>query len=165
MPKSDDANTGPVAVSPRPDLELRRWQSDALLNLQRIRHASERRVERLLAEEGLDVTPAQANVLMILIARKQPMTARQLADDMELSQVTVGRFLKALERGDWVSRDRDPQDARAILVRPTQKALQALPRFLRVSNDTLDHAFAGFDKEQIREMARIISVVRGNLRT
>jgi len=147
----------------KPDLELRRWQSEALLNLQRIRHASERRLDELLREMDLQVTPAQANVLMILIAEKRPMTARQLAADMEVSEVTVGRFLKALERGDWISRDRDPDDARAILVRPTTAARAALPRFVRVSNAMLDVAFAGFDRDAVAQIVSMTRQVRVNL--
>ena len=159
-----DKDTAAQALQQRPDLELRRWQSQALLDLLRIRHASERRVEELLAHERLDVTPAQANVLMILIALRQPMTARQLASDMEVSEVTVGRFLKALEGRGWVSRERNPEDARAILVSPTTKARRALPRFLRVSNAMLDVAFSGFDKTAMRDVARAIGQVRDNIR-
>lgn len=164
MPRTGEDSEEHGVTDEAPDLELRRWQSEALLNLQRIRHVAERRVEGLLTGEGLDVTPAQANVLMILIAARRPLTARLLADDMQLSQVTVGRFLKALERGGWVSRERDPADARAILVQPTARAREALPRFIRVSNSMLDLAFAGFEREQIAAMAEVTRVVRDNLR-
>lgn len=145
------------------DLELRRLQADVLLDLQRIRHASERRVGELLAAEGLEVTPAQANVLLILIQKRVPLTARQLAAEMALSEVTVGRFVRALEEAGWLERERDPSDSRAILVQPTARARSALPRFIAVSNALQDVAFAGFDRAKIEAIAHTAARVRRNL--
>lgn len=146
------------------DLALRRRMAGILLDLTRIRHATERRVAALLAEHELDVTPAQANVLMILVQNRGPMTARQLAEAMELSEVTVGRFVRALEGGGWLERERDPADSRAILVRPTPRARAALPRFIAVSNALQDAAFEGFDPDQVAEIAAVTARVRDNLR-
>ncbi len=73
------------------------------------------------------MTPAQANALMILFQHKSAMTARQVAQEMNLSEVTVGRFVRALESGGWVVREPDPNDSRAILISPSRKAYRALP--------------------------------------
>lgn len=145
------------------DLEQRRVMAEVLLDFTRIRHATERRVGELLAQAELDVTPAQANVLMILVQHRKPMTARQLAAAMELSEVTVGRFVRALEGGAWVERERDPSDSRAILVRPTTSARAALGRFIAVSNALQDAAFAGFSAEDLKRVAACTARVRGNL--
>jgi len=149
---------------PRPDLELRRTQAETLLDLNRIRHASERRAERMLQEIGLQgITPAQSNVLMLLFQERKPMTASRLADGMGLSVVTVGRFIKALDQEGWVTRERDPSDSRAILVAPSDKAAAALPRFIEVSNRLLDTAFADFSPAQIAQIGVVTARVRANL--
>lgn len=145
------------------DLDLRRVHAELLLDLQRIRHVAERRIAELLAAEDLDVTPAQANVLMALIQHRAPMTARQLAADLELSDVTVGRFVRTLEKRGWLARRRDPDDARAILVEPTARAREALPGFIRVSNALADQAFGGFERATVEEMGRVTRRIRENL--
>lgn len=154
------------SATPARDTSLakRRIQTEAFLNFARIERALERRVSELLADRGLhNVTPAQANLLMILFEQRTAMTARVLAQRMELSAVTVGRFVKALLTHGWVDRDTDPDDSRALLIRPTAKAYRALPRFIEVSNSLLDQAFAGFGDEAIHRIVRTVRRVRDNL--
>jgi DNA-binding MarR family transcriptional regulator len=146
------------------DLQLRRQQADAFLGFSRILRQVERRVTQLLAQHDLsDVTPAQANVLMVLFQERQPLTARQLAERMAISQPTVGRFIHALHRGGWVDRRPDPADSRAVLVRPTRRAFAALPRFIQVSNTMLDEAFAGFSPQRVGRIARTTRLIQDNL--
>lgn len=157
----------PAAARPVPaevDLAMRRQQADAFLSFSRITRRVERRVAELLEAHGLaDVTPAQANVLMVLFQARAPLTARHVADAMSLSQPTIGRFVHALEREGWVERRPDPADSRALHVRPTKKAFAALPRFIEVSNALLDEAFAGFSPAMVRRIARTVERILGNL--
>jgi DNA-binding MarR family transcriptional regulator len=157
----------PASARPVPaevDLALRRQQADAFLSFSRITRQVERRVAELLHAHGLaDVTPAQANVLMVLFQARAPLTARHVADAMSLSQPTIGRFIHALEREGWVERRPDPADSRAMLLRPTKKAFAALPRFIAVSNALLDEAFAGCGPATVRRIGRTLERILGNL--
>jgi DNA-binding MarR family transcriptional regulator len=83
---------------------------------------------------------------------------------MSVSEVTVGRFVKALERDGWVTREADPDDGRAWLLRPTRKAYRALPRFIRVSNALLDRAFADFSEAEVNRVVATGERIRENLR-
>ncbi len=145
------------------DLELRRIHAALLLDLQAIRHLAERRSAELLHKEGLDITPAQANVLMALVNNRAPMTAHQLAKRLELSDVTVGRFVRKLEQLGWLQRERDPTDARALLLSPTPKAREALPAFIRVSNAIADRMLSGFDRDAMTQIGKIVGQLRSNL--
>ena len=148
----------------RADIALRRKQADTALELSRINREIERRVHQLLeANELEDVTPAQANAMMILFQEKAPMTARALARQMNLSEVTVGRFVRSLETAGWVRREADPKDTRAILIQPSRKAYKAFPRFLAVSNALLDVAFAGFTKQEVEVLGKLVERVRVNV--
>lgn len=139
-------------------------QAEALLNLSRIQRALERRIQALLDDQRLEnVTPAQANALIILFQEKRPMTARQLARMMNLSEVTVGRFVRALENAGWVIRESDPNDSRAILISPSTKARRAFQRFLKVSNAVLVDSFVGFAKKDVKEMTELTGRVVSNL--
>ncbi len=152
------------SVPSRAQIKLRRSQAEAALNLSRIQREIERRVQSLLERERLEnVTPAQANALMILFQDKSAMTARQIAQQMNLSEVTVGRFVRALEAGGWVVREPDPNDSRAILISPSRKAYRAFPRFLRVSNALLEDAFEGFSRKDIERLVAMTERLRENV--
>jgi len=139
-------------------------QAETFLNFSQIGRRVERLLAEFFAEEGLiDVTPAQGGALMILFQARGPLTARELADRMGLSQPTVGRFVKALHSAGWVSRKADPNDARAVLLSPTKKAMNALPRFIRVSNTLFDRAFAGVSQAGIARIATGSEHLRRNL--
>ncbi len=149
---------------PDPDLPFRRQQTEAYLNLFRISRVMLERSEALFAAAGLeDVTPAQASVLMLLFQDKRPLTAREIAASLEIAEVTVSRFVAALERSGWIERRPDRADARARLIRPTPRAYDALPRFIHVSNALLDASFAGFSRDEIEALTRAVEQVRANL--
>ncbi len=150
---------------PAPDeLARRRAQTAAFLDLARIIRAMDRNVEGQFSRSGLtDITPAQANALMVLFEAREPMTARRLSEALSLSEVTVGRFLRAMESRGWVARERDPMDSRAILVSPTHKARESLPRFIQVTNTLMDQAFADLPAEHLTALLDGIRHVRENL--
>ncbi len=148
----------------RQALARRRVQTQAFLNFARIERAIERRVTELMTAHRLeDVTSQQANLLMILFEERAPLTGRTLAERMELAPQTVGRFIKALLAKNWVERHEDPEDRRALLVRPTRKAYRALPRFIAVSNALLDQALADFDDAALRRLDTAAQRVLDNL--
>src|SRR4051812_40196973 len=101
----------------RPDLDLRRLQTQALVDLARIRSASERLVDGWLREQGLAITSAQANALLVLVNARHPLSQADLARELALSEVTVGRFVRAMEEAGWIERARDPEDSRVLLLR------------------------------------------------
>ena len=153
-----------VSRPARSELLRRRRQTGAFQDLARITRSMDRNVEAMFVEAGIrDITPAQANALMVLFEARHPMTARRLAAALSLSEVTVGRFLRALETNGWVERRRDPDDSRAILASPTQGAHELLPRFIHVSNTIMDQAFAGLDDAERESLFVAIRRVRENL--
>jgi len=145
-------------------LSHRRRQTQIIVDLGRIRSAADRWVEQALSAHELHrITPAQANVLMVLFNARRPLTGAELARELGISEVTVSRFLKRMEAAEWVERQPDPEDGRRRLVRPTPTARQALPRFIAVSNTLLDTAFAGLDPEQVQHLAGLVAGVRQTL--
>lgn len=147
-----------------PDLDFRRAQASSLLTMSRLRRALERRTELLLEEQALSITPAQANALMVVIQARSPITARRMAEDLGLSEATVSRFIRSLESDGWITRSRDPDDSRRILITATQLARAALPRFILVFNGVFDDVFTGFDREELVMLGRSIHRMLGNLR-
>jgi MarR family transcriptional regulator for hemolysin len=154
----------PPRAPAHPAVRLRRVQADGYLDLAGVHALIERRVAGLFAEQGLvGITPQQSNVLLLLFQEKRPMTAREIARSLEVSEVTVGRFIKALEQNGWIERRPCPDDARAMFVEPTLTARRAFPLFCSVSNALLDEAFRGFEPEEIERQAAFLHRVRTNL--
>ena len=146
------------------DLALRRMQTGIILELQRLRNATERRIAELLEQHELaPITPAQANALMVLVNAREPLTSAELARELGLSVVTVGRFVRALLEGDWVGRVQDPDDARRFLLSPTPKTRRSLPRFVAVSNTMLDEVFGDLSAGEIEALSVQMTALRGRL--
>lgn len=147
-----------------PKLDARRRQVDALLDLVRIQAIVESRVQALFRAQDLHgITPAQANVLMALFQAKGPLTARAIHRRLGVSEATISRFVKALQANGWVARERDPNDGRAMLVVATEQAYAALPRFIHVSNQLLDEAFADMPPAQLEALGVGVRAVTRNL--
>lgn len=146
------------------NLALRREQTEVWLNLQRIARALTRASEDGLQMAGLtDITPAQSTVLMTLFQEKKPLTARQLAGSLEVTEVTVSRFIQTLERNGWVHREPDPDDRRARLVHLTPRATQNLPLLASVSNAVLDLAFSDFDRWEVVQLSTDLARMQSSL--
>ena len=159
--KSGSLATAPSSTS---SLHRRREQVETYLELTRIQQHIDRRSRGLFAAHGLDdVTPAQANVLLVLMQERRPLTARRLAELLALSEVTVGRFVATLERRGWIARRPDPRDRRARLLHPTDKTRAAMPTFISIANALLDESFAGLDPDALRALAETLAKVRRNV--
>ena len=144
--------------------ELLRVKIEGYLNLVRIHRELEARAVQLLEDEGVHgMTLAQATALLILVQERAPITAARLADLLNVSPVTVGRFVRSLEQNKWLRRRPDPNDARAMLLEPTRKTLNSLARFFNVTDRLMADAYAGFSIREVELMVKHLARARRNL--
>ena len=88
--------------------------------------AMEARVFRALAAAGYDdLTPAQARVFQRIGADGTRLT--ELAEQASITKQSAGFLVDQLERAGYVERVPDPSDARARLVRITERGEATLP--------------------------------------
>ncbi|MFC4946191.1 MarR family winged helix-turn-helix transcriptional regulator [Pseudonocardia sp. GCM10023141] len=88
--------------------------------------AAEDRVFAALAEAGYgDITRAQARVFQRIGASGSRLT--ELADAAQVTKQTAGFLVDQLERAGYVERTPDPTDARARLVRLTERGASTIP--------------------------------------
>lgn len=88
--------------------------------------ALENRVFQAFAEAGYgDVTPAQARVFQRIGQGGTRLT--ELAEAAQVTKQTAGFLVDQLERAGYVERTPDPSDARARLVRITERGAAAIP--------------------------------------
>ena len=144
-------------------LELRAKQVEVYLTAARIVRAIDQRVTDGLAAQGLDVTSAQVNVLVVLMQAQRPLTAVEIARVMALSEVTVGRLVRALADRGWVTREPDPADRRASRVAPTQRTYDEFPRFLEIVNNLSEQGWAGIGPGEVEATLDVQRRVWANL--
>ena len=136
----------------------RKMQSDTFLGFAQIAGLAERRAAKIFEEHGItDITPTQSRVLVILFQAQRPMTASEISARMGLTEVTVGRFIRALCAAGWLTRQQNPDDRRAWLLHPTKRARDTLPTFIAMSNALLDAVFAALSPEEMEVLAGAIA--------
>ncbi len=91
----------------------------------------ERRLGRILAGTGLGVTPAQARIVMKLHFNG-PLSQQELATRIDVEPSTIVGTLDVLEREGLASREPNPSDRRAHLVRLTEGGQALVPRLFGI---------------------------------
>jgi DNA-binding MarR family transcriptional regulator len=88
-----------------------------------------------------------------LIDREGPMSPSALARLAGLHPATITGILDRLERGDWIIRERDPADRRAILVRARRERLPDLLRLYAGMNRSMNQIYAAYDERELEAIA------------
>ena len=146
------------------ELRWRRFQTEAMLAFSRVHQLILLRAAQRLEASDIDsITPARANALIVLFNARRPIQARQLADELGVSEVTVSRMLKKMEFDGWIERARDPNDGRAMLVQPTQFARSQFNRLVHVSNAVLDDVFGTLERDEQQVLAEMVRMVQDAL--
>lgn len=121
--------------------------------------AMEGRVFRALAEAGFDdVTPAQARLVQRISAEGSRLT--ELAEQAQVTKQTAGHLVDQLERAGYVRRTPDPTDARARLVRITERGARAVPIAAAVVAQVESEWAAHLGDEPMAELRRALTRLR-----
>lgn len=118
-----------------------------------------RRLEKALVEEGLEVTPAQARILVALHFQG-PLNQQSLALHTDVDPSTLVSTLDVMEREGMAVRDKKPGDRRAHIVSLTERGESHVPRLFalwdtveedltRSMNETERKAFLGMVQQLI----------------
>ena len=134
---------------------LRRAQ--ALLNLA---------VEPLF--DGAPVTSAEFDVMLKLRHGEQPTIARQLARQTGRSPAALSKTLAKLEQRGYITRQADPADRRAALVRLTEEGVEIVdtlfPRQLAAEVRILGGMSPERRAQIIEGLAQLVDVMETGLR-
>lgn len=135
----------------------------ALLHeLMRARHHA---VQTELAARGLGDLGAP----MIIFALRhraragEPAVQRDLAETLRVSPATVAISLKSLERGGYVEKQADPDDARRKRIALTKKGDAAVETCMEAMHTVDKQMFAGISPEEVERFTRFVQRLRSNL--
>src|SRR6266550_9548971 len=88
-----------------------------------------------------------------LIDREGPLAPSTLARLAGLHPATITGILDRLERGGWVTRERDPADRRAILIRARRERLPDLLRLYAGMNRSMNQIYTGYSESELKAIA------------
>lgn len=88
-----------------------------------------------------------------LIDREGPLSPSKLARLAGLHPATITGILDRLERGEWIARERDPADRRAVLVRARRERLPDLLRLYAGMNRSMNQIYAGYNESELEAIA------------
>ncbi|WP_121253985.1 MarR family winged helix-turn-helix transcriptional regulator [Nocardioides ferulae] len=136
-----------------PQLEL---DSQLCFPLYAASRAVTRRYADLLGEVGL--TYPQYLALLGLWSASAPLTVGELGARLSLDSGTLTPVLKRLEGAGWVSRRRDPEDERRVLVEPTAEGWALRERVADVPQRLVEGM--GLDVAELVQLRQLLDRLR-----
>ena len=95
--------------------------------------------------------------VMDVVARRQPVSQREISDCLGLDASDVVGVLDILERAAMVERRRDPNDRRRHAVVLTDSGEAAARRFAELRDQAVDRALAGLDARERRLLVDLLN--------
>lgn len=137
---------------------------DPNLNVGFLLHDVSRLLRALFDERAQDfgLTRAQWRVLVHLAAR-EGLKQRELAEILEIDNVTLGRHIDRLERDGWLERQPDPADRRAWLLYLTERARPTLSKMEDLAVRTQGDAMRGLTDAERETMVRMLMKMKDNI--
>jgi MarR family transcriptional regulator, transcriptional regulator for hemolysin len=108
------------------------------------------------------ITRAQFGVLAIL-DRHEGLNQVALADELDITPITVARLIDRLEAEGWVERRPDPDDRRAHLVFLRREGRQVLERLRPLAQRFLEEIFVDLAPTARDQLIDSLTIVRAAL--
>jgi DNA-binding MarR family transcriptional regulator len=127
----------------RLDREVRASLRDVSVQLSLLNH----QVRGQLELKGTDLE------CLDLISREGPLSPSVLARRAGLHPATMTGILDRLERGGWITRERDPADRRAVLIRAERGRGAEVLHLYAGMNGAMDQIIGEYDEAQLELLA------------
>jgi DNA-binding MarR family transcriptional regulator len=83
----------------------------------------------------------------------EPLRLSELSRRLQVALPPLSRQVRTLVEGEFITRARDGNDARASLLAITDLGREALARFAGANRALLDKALAGWDDDELSKLA------------
>jgi MarR family 2-MHQ and catechol resistance regulon transcriptional repressor len=125
---------------------------DAFIKLMRATESMNQRLNRHLADN--DLTVSQFGVMEALL-HLGPLNQRSLGEKLLKSGGNITMVIDNLEKSNWVRRERDPSDRRAILIHLTKKGKKYIQQFFPEHLEKIRDEFSVLTDEEKRQLSQI----------
>ena len=130
-----------------------------------IKQLQDRIFERLLLENGIEISGGQGRILFILW-KTDHLTISEISKETSLAKNTVSVVINGMVNKGIVERKINPRNRRQAIVSLTEYAKSLQTRFEAVSQQMNTLFYHGFsEKEQRQYLARILETLTENLHT
>jgi DNA-binding MarR family transcriptional regulator len=110
----------------------------------------------------LQLSSAEGNILLHLLARGHVLRQEDLVAELEISKPAISRALFSLEKKGFVKRKKDPADKRASRVFLTKKAQKIGPKVGQAYEKVFSLAARGLSTAEIKKFIALFQRVSGN---
>lgn len=94
-----------------------------------------------------NLTLLQRQILLVLF-ENHTMSQRQICEETISEASNMTATLKRMELNGYIYKVKHPEDKRASLIKPTQKALDIKEALIEIGNEENDSLFDGIDKNE-----------------
>lgn len=112
--------------------------------------------------QDYNLTSAQWRAI-VEVSRQEGMTQVALAQRLEIEPMTVCRLVDRMEAAGFVSREPDPADKRAKLVRLTDQSRGILDKMRKIAHLVYEEAFDGFSDDERVSLVAALNRINANL--
>ena len=120
-------------------------------------------VNILRKEMSIDLSPMQCEVFILLEENGGSMTQRALEECLDISKSTLSGVLKTMEKRGFVEKAVSDSDRRVMEVSLSPRGREIYSEAMRRMEDLDRTVFAGLDEEELRVMAKALTVIRRNI--
>jgi DNA-binding MarR family transcriptional regulator len=106
------------------------------------------------------ISPTQLVALSALAKHPDGLRQGDLAELMSVAPPTMSRLVDLLSEPGWVSRDRDPEDHRAMVLTLTDAGRSALERARDVAITELSEVLGQLSGAEVRTLEEAVPVLR-----
>lgn len=133
-----------------------------------IKQLQDRIFERLLLENGIEISGGQGRILFILW-KTDNLTISEISTKTSLAKNTVSVVINGMVNKGIVERNINPQNRRQMIVSLTEYAKSLQEKYEIVSEQMNELFYYGFSEEEQRQferyLARILETLITNLHT
>ena len=110
----------------------------------------------------LGLTRAQWRALK-LVGRTPGLTQAQLAEELDMEAIAVGRVLDRMQAAGFIERRPDPNDRRCWRLYPVGETPAAMVEMKRIADHLNDEVLEGVSDEDFETVMRVLAAVKENL--
>ena len=117
---------------------------------------------RAFAEHGLEITPEQWMVL-VRLWQHEPVSQADLGDLTLRDRPTMTRILDGMDARGWITRGKDPDDARIRLVRLSPEGRALRKKLVPIAKAIVARAEAGIAEKDLITTRETLRRIAANL--
>lgn len=116
--------------------------------ISQIKQLQNRIFERLLSENGLDISGGQGRILFVLW-KADNLTISEISTQTSLAKNTVSIVIDGMIAKGIVTRETNPANRRQVIISLTEAAKKMQEKYAKISEEMVSLFYAGFSEEEI----------------